>query len=173
MKLSCHDLMVHCSANLLGLHCVFTAWSITIAFNACSPICLERFFAVPNLSMFCGMLANACIFGKFQPQPFPFSSSCRKQVMIFSINFPTRLWALWTSLIVWDSCTQRSHPRYILRQEIIYFKEMFLLLNPGLIHFWPGAVFINTQRRITQLPTRCEPHIFIPLVILFWMDIWG
>ncbi len=76
--------IAHCSANLSGCLCVFSAWSFTNLFNAHSPMLPEKLFADPNFSMLCGILAKVCILGKFHPQP----SSLGKHSFIRLMRMP-------------------------------------------------------------------------------------
>ncbi len=62
----------------------FSACSLTIPFNAHSPMLPEKLFADPNFRMLCGVLAKACILGKFHPQP----SSLGKHSFIQLMRIP-------------------------------------------------------------------------------------
>jgi hypothetical protein len=128
----------------------------------------EKIFADPNFSMLCGILAKACILGKFHPQP----SSLGKHSFFRLMRMPR-------AFKDWQACdrgcgslTQHSNDKYSLRQFLIFFKDIFLSFISFHINFCPECVRI-TQSNTKQLPTCSDPYILVPLVIPFHIDIGG
>ncbi len=104
----------------------FSAWSFTIPFNAPSPMLPEKLFADPNFSMLCGILAKACILGKFHPQP----SSLGKHSFIRSMRMPRAakdhlICDLWCG-----SLTQHSNDKYSFRQFLNFSMRLSHLSFP-------------------------------------------
>jgi hypothetical protein len=158
----------HCSANSSGHLCVFSARFLTIPFNACSPMLPENLFAEQYFSMFRGIFAKACIFGKFHPQP----SSLGKQSFIILMRTPRTLEERCTCGRGCGSFTQRLNDKYSFRQLLNLFKEIFLSFISFHINFGLKCMCI-IQSNTKQSPTLSEPHILIPSVIQLRMDMHG
>jgi hypothetical protein len=78
----------------------------------------------------------------------------------------------------WQTCdlgcalTQHSNDKYSFRQFLIFFKEIVLSFISFHTIFFPECVCI-TQRNTQQVPTRSDPHILVPSVIPFHIDMRG
>jgi hypothetical protein len=72
----------------------------------------EKIFADPNFSMLCGILAKACILGKFHPQP----SSLEKHFFIRLMRIPRAFEDCLTCDLGCGSLTQHSNDKYSFRQ---------------------------------------------------------
>ncbi len=68
--------------------------------------------------------------------------------------------------------TQHSNDKYSFRQFLIFFKEIVLCFISFHINFRPECVCI-TQSNTKQLPTCLDPHIYVPSVIPFCIDMHG
>ncbi len=128
----------------------------------------EKLFADPNFSMLCGILAKACILGKFHPQP----SSLGKHSFIRLMRMPRAFKDHWTCDLECGSLIQNSNDEYSFRQFLIFFMEIVLSFISFHINFHPEWVCI-TQSNTKQLPTRSDPHILVPSVIPFRIDMHG
>ncbi len=120
----------------------------------------EKSFAGPNFSMLCGILAKACILGKFHPQP----SSLEKHSFIRLIRMPRASKDCLTCDLGCGSLTQHSNDKYSFRQFSIFFREIVLSFISFHINFCPECVCM-TQSNTKQLPTHLDPHILVPSVI--------
>ena len=123
--------IAHCSANLSGHLCVFSALCFTIPFNARSPMLPEKLFADPNFSMLCGILAKACILGKFHPQP----SSLGKHSFIRLMRMPRASKDCLTCDLGCGSLTQHSNDKYSFRQFMIFSRILSYLSFPSTLIF--------------------------------------
>ncbi len=119
--------IAHCSANLSGHLFSFSAWSFTIPFNARSPMLPEKLFADPNFSMLCGILAKACILGKFHPQP----SSLVKHSFIRLMKMLRASIDCLTCDLVCDSLTQHSNDTCSFRQFLNFSRRFSYLSFPS------------------------------------------
>ncbi len=160
--------IAHCYAHLSGCLCVFSAWSFTIPFNDRSPIMPEKLIADPNFSMLCGILANACILGKFHLQP----SSLGKHSVIRLMRMPRAFEDCLTCDLACGSLTQHLNDKYSFGQYLNFFKEIVLSFISFHINFCPEWVCM-TQSNTKQLPTHLVPHILVPSVIQFRIDMHG
>ncbi len=70
------------------------------------------------------------------------------------------------------SLTQHSNNKYSFRQFLIFFKDIFLSFISFPINFCPECVCM-TQSNTKQLPTCLDPHILVPSVIPFHIDMHG
>ncbi len=113
-RLVSYSCSAHCWANESGCCCVCWAWSFTMPFNACSPICPQKLFALPNLSIFWGILANACILGIFHPLP----SVRGKQSLMRVISSPRTLALIYTSRCVCGPLTHGSKDKYNFKHSL-------------------------------------------------------
>ncbi len=123
--------------------------------NTCSLMLPEKLFAEPLCSMFRGILAKACIFGKFHPQP----SSLGKHSFIRLMRSPRTLEEWCTFDRGCGSFTQRSNDRYSFRQCLNLFMEIFLSFISFHINFCSKCVCI-TQNNSKQLLTLLEPQFW-------------
>jgi hypothetical protein len=87
----------------------------------------EKLFADPNFSMLYGILAKACILGKFHPQP----SSLGKNFFIRLMRTPRAFEDCLTCDLGCGSLTQHSNDKYSFRQFLNFFKEIFYLSLPS------------------------------------------
>jgi hypothetical protein len=115
--------------------------------------------------MLCGILAKACILGKFHPQP----SSLGKHSFIRLMRMLRASEGCLTCDLGCGSLTQHSNDKYSFRQLLIFFKEIFLSFISFHLNFCPECVCM-TQSNTKQLPTCSDPHIFVPSVIPFCID---
>jgi hypothetical protein len=74
-----------------------------------------------------------------------------------------------TSDLGCGSLTQHSNDKYSFRQFLNFFKEIFLSFMSFHINFCPERVCM-TQSNTKQLPTCLYPHILVPSVIPFCID---
>ncbi len=118
--------------------------------------------------MLSGILAKACILGKFHPQP----SSLGKHSFIRLMRIPRASKDCLTCDLGCGSLTQHSNDNYSFRQFLIYFKEIVLSFTSFHINFCPEWVCM-TQSNTKQLPTCSDPHILVPSVIPFHIDMHG
>jgi hypothetical protein len=95
--------------------------------------CLKKLFGDPNFSMLCGILAKACIFGKFHPQP----PSLGKHSFIRLMRMPRAPEDCLTYDLGCGSLTQHSNDKYSFRQLLIFFKEIALSFLSLHINFYP------------------------------------
>jgi hypothetical protein len=119
--------IAHCSANLSGQLCVFSALSFTIPFYARSPMLPEIIFADPNFSMLHGILAKACILGKFHPQP----SSLGKHSFIRLMRMLRVSKDCLTCDLGCGSLTQHSNDKYSFRQFLNFSRRLSYLSFPS------------------------------------------
>jgi hypothetical protein len=92
----------------------------------------EKLFVDPNFSMLCGILAKACILGKFHPQP----SSLGKHSFIRLMRLLRAFEDCLTCDLGYGSSTQHSNDKYSFRQFLIFFKEVFLSFISFHINFF-------------------------------------
>jgi hypothetical protein len=128
----------------------------------------EKLFAHPNFSMLCGILAKACILGKFHPQP----SSLEKHSFIRLTRMPRAFEDWQTCDLGCGSLTPHSNDKYSFRHFLNLFKEIVLSFVFFNINFRPECVCI-TQSNTKQLPTHSDPYILVPSVIPFCIDMYG
>jgi hypothetical protein len=128
----------------------------------------EKLFADPNFSMLCGNLAKACILGKFYFQP----SSLGKHSFIRLMTMPRASKDCLTCDLGCGSLTQHSSDKYSFRQCLIFFKEIVLSFISFHINLCPECACM-TQSNTKQLTTCLDPHIFVPSVIPFRIDMCG
>jgi hypothetical protein len=128
----------------------------------------QKIFADPNFSMLGGILAKACILGKFHPQ----LSSLGKHSFIRLMSMPRAFEDCLTCDLGCGSLTQHSNDKYSFRQFSIFFKEIVLSFISFHINFCPECVCI-TQSNTKQLPTCSDLHILVPSVILFCIGMHG
>ncbi len=128
----------------------------------------EKLFAVPNFSMLCGILAKACILGKFHSQP----SSLGKHSFIRLMRMPRGSKDHLNCDLGCGSLTQHSNDKYSFRQCLIFFKEIVLSFISFHINFYPEWVCM-TQSNTKHLPTHSDPHMLVPSVIPFRIDMRG
>jgi hypothetical protein len=95
-------------------------------FNARSPMLPEKLFADQNFSMLRGILAKACILGKFHPQP----SSLGKHPFIRFMRMPRASKDNLTTDLRSGSLTQHSNDKYSFRQFLIFLKRLSYLSFP-------------------------------------------
>jgi hypothetical protein len=93
----------------------------------------EKLFGDPNFSMLCGILAKACILGKFHPQP----SSLGKHSFISLMRMPRASKDCLTCDLGCGSLTQHSNDKCCFRQFLIFFKEIVLSFISFHINFYP------------------------------------
>jgi hypothetical protein len=86
----------------------------------------EIFFADPNFSMLGGILAKACIFGKFLHQP----SSLGKHSFIRLMRMPRASEDCLTCDLGCGSLTQHSNEKYSFRQFSIFSRRLSYLSFP-------------------------------------------
>ncbi len=145
-----------------------SAWFLTIPFNALSHLLPEKLFADPNFSMFWGILAKICIFGKFHPQP----SSLGKHSFIRLMRLPRVIkdWRICDRGC--GSFTQYLNNKYSFRQFLNLFKEIFLSFVSFHINFCPECVCIT---KVTQSSYQLFQHytFLVPSVIPLRMDMHG
>jgi hypothetical protein len=87
----------------------------------------EKLFADPNFSMLCGILAKACILGKFHPQP----SSLGKQSFIRLMRMPRAFKDCLTCDLGCGSLTQHSNGKYSFRQFLNFSWRLSYLSFPS------------------------------------------
>jgi hypothetical protein len=87
----------------------------------------EKLFADPNFSMLCGILAKACILGKFHPQP----SSLGKHSFIRLIRMRRAFEDCLTCDLGCGSLTQHSNDKYSFRKFSIFSRRFSYLSFPS------------------------------------------
>jgi hypothetical protein len=128
----------------------------------------EKLFADPNFSMLCGILAKACILGKFHPQP----SSPGRHSFIRLMRMPKASKDCKTCDLGCGSLAQHSNDNYSFRQFFDFFKDIVLSFISFHINFFPECMCM-TQSNTKQLPTCLDLHILVPSVIPFRIDMHG
>ncbi len=105
---------------------------------------------------------------KFHPQP----SSLRKNSFIRLMRMPKASKDCLTCNLGCGSLTQHSNDKYSFRQFLIFFKEIvlsFISFHTNFCLEWVCMAQSNTK----QLPTCLDPHILVPSVIPFCIDMHG
>ncbi len=87
----------------------------------------EKIFADPNFSMLCGILAKACILGKFYPQP----SSLGKHSFIRLMRMPIASKDCLTCDLGCGSLPQHSNDKYSFRQFSNFSRRLSYLSFPS------------------------------------------
>jgi hypothetical protein len=87
----------------------------------------EKLLPYPNVSMLCGILAKACILGKFHPQP----SSLGKHSFIRLMRMPRAFEDCLTCDLGCGLLTQYSNDKYSLRQFSFFLRRFSYFLFPS------------------------------------------
>jgi hypothetical protein len=104
----------------------------------------EKLFSDPNFSMLCGILAKACILGKFHPQPSPLG----KHSFIRLMRMPKAFEDQQTCDRGCGALTQHQNDKYSLMQFLIFFKEILSLSFPSTSTF--GLNVVCALHKVTQ-----------------------
>ncbi len=120
--------------------------------------------------MLCGILAKTCILGKFHPQRSSLGN--HSFIRLMRMPRPRASKDCLTCDLGCGSLTQHSNDKYSFRQFLIFFKEIVLCFISFHINFYPEWVCM-TQINTKQLPTCLDPHILLPSVIPFCIDMRG
>ncbi len=102
----------------------------------------------------------------FHPQPL----SLGKQSFIRLMRMPRAFEDRLTCDLGCGSLTQHSNDKYSFRQFLIFFNEVLLSFISFHINFCPEWVCM-IQSNTNQLPACSDPHILVPSVIPFCIDI--
>jgi hypothetical protein len=103
----------------------------------------EKLFADPNFSMLCGILAKACILGKFHPQP----SSLGQHSFIRLMRMPRAFKDCLTCDLGCCLLTQHSNDKYSFRQFLNFSRSLFYLSFPSTLTF---ALNVCALHKVTQ-----------------------